>query len=313
MIPKLFYVSIILLSINLILFLIKSVRTKFYKIRQDIIDKLIADNKLKEAKEKISNIAQRIPRDAHLHYSIGYLFWKENKIDEAVAQLKLSLNLDKKMALANFLLGYITFYNLGRKTDAIYYLERAIKLNKKLTRAYNTLGVIYMNMNEYIKANNMFKKVLEYTGQDEYKKNISNVYNNLGIIEIKKGNYESAINNLKKAVEIDPASIDININLGNVYGMRMDYSLAFESFEKAEFIQNDNKFVKYWIGCLHYLKGEYTKAIEKLKEAINIDNEFAHAYLQIAIAWKKLGNEEESKSAYEKAYSLNPNIRTQNE
>lgn len=310
MIPKLFYITIVLLSINLIIFLIKAIRARFYENKQNKIDELISAGKLSEANEKILVLAKKIPRDPHFHYSSAYLLWKENKIKEAIAQLKFSLSLNKKFALANFLMGYITFYNLGKKVDSVDYLEKAIKSNKKLFRGYNTLGIVYMSMNEHTKADEMFKKVIEYARDDKDKSYISDAYNNLGVLEIRKENYESAINNFKKALEINPDSVDVNINLGNIFGIRMDYSEAYECFKKAELLQNDNKFIKYWIGCLHYLEGEYEKSIEKLKEAINIDNEFSFAYLQMANSYKKLGLEEEAKKLWEKASSLNPQIHS---
>lgn len=309
MILKLFYIIIILLAVELVIFFIKFARDRFYKTIQKRIDKLIEEGKLESAKEKIYILAKKIPRDAHLHYSLAYLYWKENKIDEMIGELKYTLKLNKKFALANFLLGYINFYNLGRKTDAIYYLEQAIKSDKKLIFAYNTFAVIYMSMNEFEKATGMFKKVMEHAKPEKDKKIISNAYNNLGILEIKRGNYESAIDNFKKAQNFQPDNVDAMINLGNIYGIRLDYSLAYECFNRAEKIQNNNKFIKYWIGCLHYLEGEFTKSIEKLSDAISIDNEFAYAYLQKAYVYKKLGKEEEFKINYERAILLNPQIK----
>ncbi|MDA8226390.1 MAG: tetratricopeptide repeat protein [Desulfitobacterium hafniense] len=83
--------------------------------------------------------------------------------------------------------------------------------NKPDAAGYNKLGLVYVNLQNGVKAQECFNKALELNPT------FVNALNNLGNLARQTGNFEEAVRYYEKAIEIDSGISGIHKNLAGVY------------------------------------------------------------------------------------------------
>ncbi len=91
---------------------------------------------------------------------------------------------------------------------------------------------------------------------------------------------------------------------GLYYSNINDNPAAIAAFDEC--IQNDYTFLEAYIekGLLRYDEKKYQEALAVFERAIQVSNTFAEAYYQAGRCQEALGNENEAKEYYQKAYGL---------
>ncbi len=115
------------------------------------------------------------------------------------------------------------------------------------------LGSFYYAKNEEDSATIFFRKVTYYPVNEKTVTRISNAYNNLGVIAQNNDNYDLAKGWARKALKLRIEQNDIigivfsKVNLGNLYHFENQYSTAidnyFEAYDKIK--QDTSKNVQY--------------------------------------------------------------------
>ncbi len=136
----------------------------------------------------------------------------------------------------------VTYFNVGKRKEAMDLFKRAIELKSDYTEAYNNLGAAYYITKDYEKAVTAFKKAIELN--PDY----AAAYNNLGVAYKDAGKLKEAMASYEKAIELNPAFADTYYNLGNLYAVMGKKEKAVASYKKTLRIDPD-----------------YTKARNKLK------------------------------------------------
>lgn len=159
------------------------------------------------------------------------------------------------------------YYDLGMSSyqarnysEAIANFHRAIKINPQEPKIWNALGIAYMEVKEYEKAENSFKKALQLNP------NYSEARMNLGILYMKQGRYELALQYLKAAA-------------------------------------NDEFFEKKHIAFYHLAKvyratGNKKEYVHYLEKAVNYNPLYLEAQLELAEAYKEVGEYEKAIKIY---------------
>ncbi|MDD5223092.1 MAG: tetratricopeptide repeat protein [bacterium] len=229
---------------------------------------------------------------------------------------------------ANNIGGY--FSNYGRIDEAIFFLERALEIRKKLSgekhpdvaTSYNNLGMAYKTKGDLGKAISYYVKALD-TAKDLFGEKhlfIATSYNNLGCVYQEKGDLNNAISFHKKALGItkdlfgekhSAVATSYN-NLGIAYKTKGDLEKAISYYEKALEIVKDLFGQKHPhiaisydnLGMAYHTKGDPDKAISYLEKALGIRKDlFEEKHPDIATSYNNLGMVYHVKGELDKATS----------
>jgi tetratricopeptide (TPR) repeat protein len=154
----------------------------------------------------------------------------------------------------------------ARYEEAIPAFERALELDPFFTDSRNNLGVVFLEIGDYARAESELRKVLEDPAYPTPQK----PYLNLGLLYAEQGRDAEAIEQVRKAVGIDPKFFKAHFHLasflekvGNLLEAASEYEVAEPAF------RNDGE---YWYrrGFTYYRLGQMDKARESLSRVISI-------------------------------------------
>lgn len=184
---------------------------------------------------------------------------------------KISLQNKKNIAVTHLLSG-IEHYEKKEFKEAIEEYKNAIKIDPKLTSAYNNKGNAHYRQHHYSEAIAAYKKAIEI----EPKYFIA--YYNMATAYYGLKKYNESILVLKKAIEINPESISAKIFLAEAYLITERFNDTFtlaDSLLKGKEISTQHILVLrlVLIGSLVF-QGKQTKAAAQL-------NDFVQYYISI--------------------------------
>ncbi|WP_461830219.1 SPOR domain-containing protein [Aquifex sp.] len=159
------------------------------------------------------------------------------------------------------------YYDLGMSSyqarnysEAIANFHRAIKINPNEPKIWNALGIAYMEVKEFQKAENSFKKALQLNP------NYSEARMNLGILYMKQGRYDLAVQYLSEAA-------------------------GDEFFEKKH-------IAFYHLAKVYKALGRKKEYVYYLEKAVNYNPLYLEAQLELAEAYKEVGEYEKAEGIY---------------
>jgi tetratricopeptide (TPR) repeat protein len=152
----------------------------------------------------------------------------------------------------------------GNYSLAINLLNRAVEADDKSKKAWNDLGLTYMDEREDGLAINAFEKQIEVNPYD------LNAYNNLGRVYLRQHKYEEAEKWFNKQIEIQPLDKYAHENLGIAYMESHKYQEAVPELEKAVAITPDSAEAQVRVGDAYLNLGRDEKAMEAFDKAVKI-------------------------------------------
>jgi len=221
---------------------------------------------------------QLLDRDpASFHYKEGMRFYKNGKLDDAIAELEIAVQ--AKPDAPGFL------YNLG-----VMYMEKgdnvkAIQTLKTSIRYIKSTGLTKVNLAMYSDA---------YLGATT----------NLGLIYTQLGMYNEAVEILKEALKFKPDDLDANCNLATAYYVMGDFEKASEQMRQCANIAPDNAQVHNLIGLIYYRKELYSAALDEFQIAIKLDPDEKQYNHNLGVVLEKLGRHDEASQAFANAEGL---------
>lgn len=165
----------------------------------------------------------------------------------------------------------------GKWAEAEFELKTAVQLSPQYAEAYNNLGIIYKQRQQYDAALQYFEKA--YRLNKEYIAPLSHI----GAVHIARGQLDQAITVLRKAVDKEPTFADAIYNLGLAYLLKGRETIAGEK---------KNKF--------------YKDAEEKLQLATQLNPRLVEAHLNLGELYVETGRHEEAEIRYRLALEDNP-------
>ena len=131
--------------------------------------------------------------------------------------------------------------------------SKLLKDTVNITKSLIRLGSFYYAKNEEDSAKIFFRKVTYYPVNSKTETRIANAYNNLGVIAQNQDNFDLAKHWAKEALKLKIKQKDIvgiaysNVNLGNLYHFQGDYLTAIDNYEEAftAIDADDSKDVMY--------------------------------------------------------------------
>jgi len=156
-------------------------------------------------------------------------------------------------------------YRLVSRDKALEYGNKALELGNKLhfekgiAQAYNDMGIIYYDQENYAKAFDCYDKALEIRKKQRDNKGMAALYNKIGILYQKQGNFDQALENQQNALTLfEQINYDIGIsyslnNIGIIHQNMGNYEEALQYQEKSIAI-------KQKLGDNYGLAGSYVNA-----------------------------------------------------
>ena len=264
-----------------------------HKLKQPILDYLRIRHGI--STESIYNDLYGFIRVQDLHqqaYSklyIGLTFHKNGCYKEAIDHYTEALTINPQMTVAYNNLGNV-YAEIDEYDCAIRNYSKAINLDPTYAGAYNNLGNVYSDTKEYDPAIQNYSKAINldptYTA----------AYHNLGSVYYDIGDYDLAIQNYSKAIGLDPTYAAAYHNLGNVYADIEKYDLAIQNYSKAIELDPDDAITYYSLGSVYAEICDYDLAIQNYSKAIDLDPDDPDFYFKRGIAWLCISEWENAKS-----------------
>ena len=107
---------------------------------------------------------KKSPHQYRQHYSLGVLLAGKGRLDEAIKQYDIALNIDPDDAKIYYGLGN-ALVRKGDSEAAVYNYHQALRINPSYFEAYYNLGRILSKKGEIGKAINTYQKVLSINGE----------------------------------------------------------------------------------------------------------------------------------------------------
>lgn len=192
------------------------------------------------------------------------------------------LNINKYVVLLLIcVLPVLSFLRAGLWQDNIVLLKNSLQINPKSIIPLNSIGVIYMERNDFKNAFFYLNKTIRYS-PDFYKG-----YYNRGLLNGKIEKYDDAISDFTKTINLTNY-YKAYVGRGNSYLMKKDYAKAIADGEKSFALNKDNPRALFLLANCYDDLNQLDKAINYYNQAVVLNPEDASYYLRRAIVYGKL-------------------------
>ena len=202
------------------------------------------------------------PLDAPSRYTLAMAYIVLKHADWARPELEELARSEPRNALYPYWLSRLD-YDAMRFNDAIQEDLQAIKIDPKLMKAYDNLGLCYEGLGQYGKAITSYR-MAERLNQDNQTPSPWPCLN-MGALLIKMGQLDEAEKSLREALRFDP------------------------KFPKAHF----------QLGILFERQGRYANSLAELQKAVEFDPAYADPYYVLGQIYQRLGDKNKADSAIE--------------
>ncbi len=212
--------------------------------------------------EVSSDATQRVQQSRIGAAAVAFREALKNSPDNAALHFDLSLALAK----------------LGDSGSAREELDAAIRLDPKMAKAYNQLGIWQIRNNERAKAEDAFKTAISADSQFVEAKN------NLGVLYACSGKDAEAVELLRFAIQGRPDYAPAHMNLGLVLAAEGKYSEADREFRLA--LRSSPKDLNAYnaLGMIAAKLGRGDEAIEILQKVLQARPSSTIAHLNLGMA-----------------------------
>jgi tetratricopeptide (TPR) repeat protein/uncharacterized caspase-like protein len=191
----------------------------------------------------------------------------------------------------------------GKKNDfgkAIFYCQKAIKVDPTSAYSYSNLGDIYTNLEMYDNAIANFQKALKIDST------YVDALNDMGNAYYYKKDNATAVMYYQKAIKIDPKFAYGYNNLANTYFYQKDYDKALVNYQKT--IEIDSTYVNAYrkLGNIYSINKIYNKSITNYKKAIKLDATNSFLYDELGNVYRGLKQYDTAIVYHQKAIQLSP-------
>lgn len=202
---------------------------------------------------------------------------------EAETEYKKALSLSKSaLSNVNCRINLSKIY-AGRKMfpEALNELNQAVKIKPDYSIIYHAYGVVYSQMGEKEKAEEILKKGLEFNPRS------SGILDNLGILYIKKEMFKEAKECFLAAIDYSPDDYLAHFYLGGLFENAEDNAQAMRHYKKSVSLNPAHALSHSAIGRL-YAKGLNPRAFYHLKEALRLQPSLTEAQNNLAVLYASM-------------------------
>jgi len=251
-----------------------------------------------------SDTVNKRPESLRAHYNLGYTLEQDGKIEEAIGQYEVVLQLDPDYAEVHDRLGN-NLLQVGRVKDAIEHFEQAVRAKPDYAKGYNDLGGALSRDGRIAEAIARYEQAarlnpryadphynlgvaLERMGRPraaqasferalELKPDFAEAHNGLATVLVATGRVAEAIGHWKQALQLDPDFAEAHNNLGSAYLGLGNVADATVEFEQAVRLKPDYAKAHYNLGAALEMRGQMAEAIQQYELAVRFNPNLAEA------------------------------------
>lgn len=212
-----------------------------------------------------------VPDNETIHYNLGFIYQRLNRIEPSLIHYKISLGLIKnkehkeeqttiQLLLNNYNGISYLYRSIKRWPEALYYLQKAEKVDSQDPDVQNQLGIVYTEMRRTDLAQKSYTRALDYVDKCFISRDpnflTAEILLNNGHMHSYNGDNESAVDCYNKSLKIIPT---FNLPFQNKI---MNLNYLFDKFSDPMYITDQHKLINKL-----YKKNNYY--INNLKKLIN--------------------------------------------
>jgi TolB-like protein/Tfp pilus assembly protein PilF len=252
-------------------------------IQEEIAKAITQSLKFKLTRSDQRSLAKRYTynSEAYQLYLRGRYFW--NKFSKewvlrAIEDFKQAIAIDSNYALAYcgladayFRLSNVHFPPNEVLPKAKEAALRAVEIDENLAEAHSSLGLVRVYYDhDWDRAEIEFRQAVRLNPD------LVLAHQRLGSYLAFMGRFEESIRHYETALEIDPLSLQHNVNLATAYFLRGEYQKAIDQLKKTSELEPNYLPTHFVLGCVYIQQGCLEDAIEELQLTYTLDDE---AYL----------------------------------
>ena len=214
------------------------------------------------------------------------------------------------------------YADLNQKEDAIAAYERAVKIDRNLSKGYEALGKLYVDRfkqtinqpeatHEQLKSakESLEKAIVTYEelrridtpeNRSRYDALLPQFRARLGSLCVELGDTEQGIVILRGILHETPESVDANYWLGVAHQQQGDFESAFPYLKKAVALAPGRVIRRYFV------LGKHQEAIDVLHDVLSDEPDNAEAIYWTALAYESLGDFQKTERYLREAIALDP-------
>jgi len=219
---------------------------------------------------------------------LGYFLFSSYMYGRNVSDAKKFYTIGKQKAL------------IGKHSEALEYLEKAIKIDGDFTQAHYDIGECHLWLKQFQKAIESYRYIISINP------NFSEVYNHLGHCYGELGDDENAIEAYENAIRLNQDDSFSNSRLCNIYSDLGDYEKALKVAVRAVEISPEEAKHYLNLGEIYGQLSRREGAIDAYKQALGINPGYAKAHNNLGLVYTEIGRYEKAEKCFNKAIEMAP-------
>ncbi len=243
----------------------------------------LQQNDLENAAGLISKALALKPDFSLAHNSIGSVYQRLGRVDDAIRSFRQAIKFDPENGNAQFNLGTMLLA-LRKHNEGAQALAQAANLLPSFPDAHYQLGVAYRSLRLFDQAIAAFSRAIEINPD------FSLAYSGLGNVYGDMGKLQEADAAHRRAIEADPGFHIGYFNLGNI-AVRLDQTeRAVEAYRRVLEIKPDFVEAHGNLADTLFKAGEHEDAVAAIREGIARHPDEANLYYMLGSAFQEMGN-----------------------
>lgn len=226
------------------------------------------DHRYEEAVEHYRAYVLLHPEDIECWFSLGGVYHRLGKHDEALACFDKILELDpwNPQSLYN---KSVVLTDLGDEQGSISLLESTVNKNPLYWKAWVKLGYLLSKHKQWDKATEAYERVVQL------RPDLADGHYNLGLCYLTLDKTRLALKAFQEALFLNSEDADAHFYVGLAYMDLKQNQQASEAFHRALGINLEHERSHYLLGYLYHMEGEKEKAEKELQFLTIKDSMFA--------------------------------------
>jgi protein O-GlcNAc transferase len=242
-------------------------------------------------------------KEADADYRAGVAALSHNDLNTALADFEKVVHLAPTAEQGHSALGAV-LVRLGRTSEGIRELEKALAMKPSDGSAEQNLALAYVETGQYSKALPLFAKLDAAARADKQQQQ---PYILAAYAQALAGTkqFPAAIARMKEAVAADPQSADLHDELGSLYAQHQDWVHAKDAFNAALQINPNLAAAHFHLG-MALLAEQQPGALDELNQAYQLAPQNPEVALQLGQALAAAGQDDQAIPVLRHAIELDP-------
>jgi len=232
--------------------------------------------RLDDAIAQYQKVLQINPVETDALNNLGSAFLQLGRLDEAVAYYQKALTIKPDSAETHYNLGN-AWFRQGRTDQAMTQYQVALAIDPDSAEAHYNLGNAFLQQGRMEEATAQYQKALDL------KPDYAEAQNNLGNVLVQQGRVEAAVAHFQTALARKPGYADARNNLGSALLQLGRPDDAILQYQQALVIQPDDAEVHDHLGNALLQQGRTAEALVHYRKALAIQPDDAN--IQNKLAW----------------------------